>query len=173
MGTRCAPIALLLAAACVTGTGSGRATGDGRVAAKALPAGWRRIAVLPFAGPQHRRPCEEVLALRLAEQEAFAIVPPFAARRAIAQAGAGSPAPRWAALALDEPGRPAKAAVDRRDLARALAVDAVVAGAIVRSGAALSPSIPPSSADAPAPGPFDAPGVDLLLVDGSTARPAW
>ena len=167
----------------MTGVGTGHAVGDGRVAAHAPPAAWRRIAVLPLGGPpQHRRPCEELLALRLAEQTSFVIVPPFAVRRAVARAGAGADgaAPPWAALVLDPADRPAPAPADVRELARALGVDAIVAGAIASDASAPAERAERAAAADPAVSPvvpivleepvglLGIPGVDLVLVDGST-----
>jgi hypothetical protein len=179
LGRRSVALVLAASSGCVTGVGRGYAVGDGRVAAHAPPAAWRRIAVLPLGGPpQHRRPCEELLALRLAEQTSFVIVPPFAVRRAVVRGvGPDGAAPPWAALALDPADRPAPAPADVRELARALGVDAIVAGAIA-SGAS-APTERASAADpAVAPlapsvlgepvGLLGIPGVDLVLVDGST-----
>ncbi|HTN54248.1 MAG TPA: hypothetical protein VML50_17695 [Anaeromyxobacter sp.] len=188
--SRLAASLLAAAAGCVTGTGAGIAAGDGRVTAHAPPASWKRIAVLPLAGPpQVPRPCEEVLALRLAEQTVFDVVPPFAVRRAArrARAAVDGAEPDWSALVLDSPGRPAFTPAEARRLARALGVDAIVVGAVVRGGPDLPGPAPSGSVpvrgglDLPGPAPaggvpadgldlspFDVPGVDLALVDGAT-----
>ncbi len=173
--TRRASAALLLllaAGGCVSGAGAGRATGDGRVSAQAPGPAWKRIAVLPFAGPpQYRRVCEEALALRLGEQPAFAIVPPYAVWRAATRASAGAPgaatpAPGWAALGLAPPPRPLTRA-ELQELARGLEVDALVAGALVRSDTA-STGVPAEGAGRIPPlGPL---GLDVVVVDGASGE---
>jgi hypothetical protein len=124
-----------------------------RVTTRTPPAGWRSLAVLPFGGdPAHRRPAEELVAMRLRRAGPVSVVAPFAIRSAFPGGGldagrAIQDADRWATAYLHAPGeeQPRR---ELRDLARKLGVDALVVGRVQPGGAMA----------------------DLVLVDGSTGE---
>ncbi len=122
-----------------------------RVAARAPPAGWKRVAVLPFGGdPAHRRPAEELVALRVQRSTNLELLTPFAMQRSNRSRGldasaALADADRWAAAYVEAPaaGPPRD---ELRALAKEVAVDALVLGRVAPGGAS----------------------VDLVLVDGAS-----
>lgn len=150
-----------------------RRTGPDPSFARPNPGTWKTVAVLPFGGEAAlRRPAEEWVAIRLREQAAVGVMPPFAVGGALAAASAlPSPAAGWfgevegwtsawadAASPAAPPGVPGKDRV--RALADALGADALVLGAVTTSrnsdGKALAP----------------VPAVDLLLIDTGTGDAA-
>jgi hypothetical protein len=124
-----------------------------RAAVRAPPPGWKRVAVLPFAGdPAHRRPAEELVAVTLQRSTHLALVPPYAVQQWFRwspdQAAAALPdVDRWVQAYLEPPG----AGVPRdelRALATRVAAEAIVIGRVSPGGAAA----------------------DLVLVDAATGE---
>jgi hypothetical protein len=124
-----------------------------QTAVRAPPSGWERIAVVPFGGAAaHRRPAEELVAVKLAAAVPLALVPPFRVERACRLRDDVSVAPaaveRWVQAALGAEGQ----AVPRdelRALAAALAADALVLGRVEPGGAFA----------------------DVVLVEGASGEP--
>lgn len=124
-----------------------------RVVVRALPPGWKRVAVLPFAGdPAHRRPAEELVAVSLQRSTHAVVVPPFAIQRWFRWSAEQSEAAladveRWARAYLDPPeaGVPHE---ETRAVARRIGADALVIGRVEPGGGAA----------------------DLVLVDGVTGE---
>jgi hypothetical protein len=158
----------LAALACAACAFPGPSKRPERAFAIAPPAGWRRIAVLPFDGaPELRRPAEELLAVRIRAQDRVAVVPPFPAGRALAELRAGGVAPSvaaWivfrvdAASPLEAP--PAPTAEEIRAVAARLAVDGVVAGAVRQDPTWIVPPLGIMGAIA-----------EVELFDGTTGAP--
>jgi hypothetical protein len=176
MGPLARRTATLVAAALSAGGLGGcvlpRRAGPDPSFARPNPGTWKTVAVLPFGGEASlRRPAEEWVAIRLREQAAVGVMPPFAVGGALAAASVlPSPAEGWfgevqgwtaawanAAPAAASPVVPGRDRV--RELADALGADALVLGSVNTDRASDGKLAP-------------APTVDLLLVDAGTGDAA-
>lgn len=124
-----------------------------QVAVRAPPPGWKRIAVVPFGGAAaHRRPAEELVAVRLHAAVPLGLVPPFHVERSCRGRDdvsvAAADVERWVRAAL-EPGQEPAPRDGLRALAAVLGVDALVLGRVEEGGASA----------------------DVVLVEGASGEP--
>jgi hypothetical protein len=121
-----------------------------RVDVRALPLGWRRVAVVPFGGDAaHRRPAEELVSLELARSTRFGILRPYAFqqwhRRVSGDAAAlAASVDRWMGAYLPEEATdaPELPHQDLRAIANAAGADALDLARVAPDAAAAGPALP-------------------------------